>query len=120
MELRLSIFSGGRMRQFEPWQPAREVLLSLESRYVFRGMRSAEWDLLTTLDRSAIYHHTDAEAVLINSFKCALTKAIDHPPPAGKTVTALSLPTKATYKKDGGRQERTEWHRIECWGSLGE
>ena len=38
----------------------------------------------------------------------------------GKTVTTLSLATKTTYKKDGERQERTEWHRIECWGRLAE
>ena len=40
--------------------------------------------------------------------------------PNGKTVTTLSLATKTTYKKDGERQERTEWHRIQAWGSLGE
>ena len=39
--------------------------------------------------------------------------------PNGKTVTTLSLATKTTYKKDGERQERTEWHRIECWDGLG-
>ena len=39
--------------------------------------------------------------------------------PNGKTVTTLSLATKTTYKKDGERQERTEWHRIQAWGSLG-
>jgi single-strand DNA-binding protein len=38
----------------------------------------------------------------------------------GKTVTTLSLATQTTYKKDGERQERTEWHRIQAWGSLGE
>ena len=40
--------------------------------------------------------------------------------PNGKTVTTLSLATKTTYKKDGERQERTEWHRIQVWGRLGE
>src|SRR2546421_8966788 len=40
--------------------------------------------------------------------------------PNGRMVTALSLATKTTYKKDGERQERTEWHRIECWGRLAE
>src|SRR5207248_774481 len=38
----------------------------------------------------------------------------------GKTVTTLSLATKTSYKKDGESQERTEWHRIECWGRLAE
>ena len=40
--------------------------------------------------------------------------------PNGKAVTTLSLATKTSYKKDGERQERTEWHRIQAWGSLGE
>jgi single-stranded DNA-binding protein len=31
----------------------------------------------------------------------------------------LSLATKTSYLKDGERQERTEWHRIQAWGSLG-
>ena len=38
----------------------------------------------------------------------------------GETVTTLSLATKTSYKKDGERQQRTEWHRIQAWGSLGE
>jgi len=38
----------------------------------------------------------------------------------GKTVTTLSLATKTSYLKDGERQERTEWHRIQVWGRLGE
>ena len=40
--------------------------------------------------------------------------------PNGKTVTTLSLATKTSYLKDGERQERTQWHRIECWGRLAE
>ena len=40
--------------------------------------------------------------------------------PSGKTVTTLSLATKTSYKKDGERQERTEWHRIQAWGSRAE
>jgi single-strand DNA-binding protein len=38
--------------------------------------------------------------------------------PNGKAVTNLSLATKSSYVKDGERVERTEWHRIESWGSL--
>jgi single-strand DNA-binding protein len=38
----------------------------------------------------------------------------------GKTVTTFSIATKTSYKKDGERQERTEWHRIQAWGKLGE
>jgi single-strand DNA-binding protein len=40
--------------------------------------------------------------------------------PNGKAVTTLSLATKTSYKKGGQRQERTEWHRIQAWGNLGE
>ena len=40
--------------------------------------------------------------------------------PNGKTVTNLSLATKTSFKKDGERQQRTEWHRIACWGKLAE
>jgi len=40
--------------------------------------------------------------------------------PNGKTVTSLSLATKTSYLKDGERIERTEWHRLQAWGSLGE
>src|SRR5207302_10072586 len=40
--------------------------------------------------------------------------------PNGKTVTTLSLATKTSYKKDGERIERTEWHRIQAWGRLAE
>jgi len=37
----------------------------------------------------------------------------------GKTVTTFSIATKTSYTKDGERQERTEWHRIQAWGKLG-
>ena len=40
--------------------------------------------------------------------------------PNGKTVTTFSIATKTSYKKDGERQERTEWHRVQAWGKLGE
>jgi single-strand DNA-binding protein len=36
------------------------------------------------------------------------------------SVTTLSLATKASFVKDGERQERTEWHRIQAWGKLSE
>jgi single-strand DNA-binding protein len=38
----------------------------------------------------------------------------------GKTVTTFSIATKTSYIKDGERQERTEWHRVQAWGRLGE
>lgn len=40
--------------------------------------------------------------------------------PNGKAVTTLSLATKTSYLKGNERQERTEWHRIQVWGKLGE
>jgi single-strand DNA-binding protein len=40
--------------------------------------------------------------------------------PNGKAVTTFSIATKTSYKKGGERQERTEWHRIQAWGKLGE
>jgi single-strand DNA-binding protein len=39
--------------------------------------------------------------------------------PNGNTVTTFSIATK-TYIKDRNRQERTEWHRVQAWGRLGE
>jgi single-strand DNA-binding protein len=40
--------------------------------------------------------------------------------PNGKVVTSFSIATNTSYKKDGERQERTEWHRVQAWGKLGE
>jgi single-strand DNA-binding protein len=40
--------------------------------------------------------------------------------PNGNAVTTFSLATKTSYMKDGNRQERTERHRIQIWGRLGE
>ena len=40
--------------------------------------------------------------------------------PNGKTVTTFSIATKTSYLKDGERQQRTEWHRVQAWGKLGE
>ena len=49
--------------------------------------------------------------------------------PNGRTVTTFSLATKTSYIKaprEGApskrteRQSRTEWHRIQAWGRLGE
>ena len=40
--------------------------------------------------------------------------------PNGKAVTSLSLATKTSWLKGDERQERTEWHRIQAWGKLGE
>jgi single-strand DNA-binding protein len=40
--------------------------------------------------------------------------------PNGKAVTSFSLATKTSWMKGTERQERTEWHRIQVWGKLGE
>src|SRR5262245_24343267 len=91
MGLRLPIFPATKKSDSRPGRRRRSFLLSLESRYVFRGMRSAEWDLVTSLDRTAIYRHTDAEAVLINSFRRSLPASLDDAPPAHDLVSWLAL-----------------------------
>ena len=40
--------------------------------------------------------------------------------PSGKAVTTFSIATKTSFKKDGDRQERTEWHRVQVWGRMAE
>lgn len=40
--------------------------------------------------------------------------------PGGKAVANLSVATKETWKSDGERQERTEWHRLVVWDKLAE
>jgi single-strand DNA-binding protein len=51
-------------------------------------------------------------------FLAAMPKT--RPQQTAEAVTTLSLATKTLYKKDGERQERTEWHRVQTWDSLGE
>jgi len=38
----------------------------------------------------------------------------------GKAVTSFSVATKTSFMKGNERQERTEWHKIQAWGKLGE
>ena len=40
--------------------------------------------------------------------------------PNGMTVTTFSIATKTSYIKGGERTDRTEWHRVQAWGRLGE
>jgi len=40
---------------------------------------------------------------------------------SGQAVANFTLATTETWnKKEGGREERTEWHRIVAWGRTGE
>lgn len=40
--------------------------------------------------------------------------------PSGASVCNFSLATKESWSKDGDRQERTEWHRINVFGKTAE
>ena len=39
---------------------------------------------------------------------------------SGNAVCNFSLATTENYKKDGERQQKTEWHNIVVWGKVGE
>ena len=40
---------------------------------------------------------------------------------AGQAVASFSLATSEKWtNKEGGKEEKTEWHRITAWGKLGE
>jgi single-strand DNA-binding protein len=36
----------------------------------------------------------------------------------GTSLANFSVATSESWTKDGERQERTEWHRVTCWGKL--
>lgn len=40
--------------------------------------------------------------------------------PSGKAVSNFSIATSETWKKDGEKQEKTEWHNIVAFDKLGE
>jgi len=41
--------------------------------------------------------------------------------PSGQMVATLSIATSETFNnREGQRQERTEWHRVQVWGKLAE
>jgi len=45
------------------------------------------------------------------------TKTLD----GGNTVTNMSLATSDRWTdKDGNKQEKTEWHKVTCWGKTAE
>jgi len=39
---------------------------------------------------------------------------------SGTPVATFNLATSETWKKDGNKQEKTEWHKIVAWENLGE
>lgn len=39
---------------------------------------------------------------------------------SGNTVCRLNIATSETWTKDGQKQEKTEWHRVNVWGKLAE
>ena len=40
---------------------------------------------------------------------------------SGRTIAKFSLATSDRWTdREGNRQERTEWHNVKAWGSLGE
>jgi len=40
--------------------------------------------------------------------------------PSGKACTKISLATNESWKKDGEKQEVTDWHNIVLWGKIAE
>ena len=38
----------------------------------------------------------------------------------GRCVANFSVATSESWTKDGEKQERTEWHKVVCWGKLAE
>jgi len=58
---------------------------------VFRGVGNAEWDLETSLDRCAHYHHAEAERILIESFERSLPKVKGISPPSDDRPSWLAL-----------------------------
>ena len=80
-----------QIKRFDTWKQAREFLYSLEGRFVFRGMSNSGWDLETSLDRCASYHHAEAERLLIESFERSLPGITTTPPPVGDRVSWMAL-----------------------------
>jgi hypothetical protein len=83
--------SEGQIKRLNTWKEAKEFLISLEGRFVFRGMTNADWDLLTSLDLCACYHHAEAEKLLIESFKRGLPKITTGRPPDDDGVSWMAL-----------------------------
>ena len=76
---------------FGAWQEAKEFLSGLQGRYVFRGMRNAEWNLETSLDRIARYRYAESERLLIDSFMRAAPTIIHDPPQGVDLFSWLAL-----------------------------
>ncbi len=80
-----------QIRRFDDWELAKQFLASLEGRCVFRGAGNADWDLETSLDRCAKFHHAAAEKLLIESFERGLPKTLQSFPPKDDRVSWMAL-----------------------------
>jgi hypothetical protein len=78
-------------KRFGSWQQAKDFLITLQGRYVFRGLGDAQWNLETTLDRTARYRQTESEAVLVESFQRAVPATIHNAPPHDDRFSWLAL-----------------------------
>jgi CheY-like chemotaxis protein len=58
-------------------------------------------------------------SIALNSLALPAAMPKQRPPRTGGP-SRPSIATKTSYIKDGKRQARTEWHRIQVWGKLGE
>jgi hypothetical protein len=83
--------SADQIKRFGIWKQANEFLTSLNGRCVFRGVSNAEWDLKTSLDLCARYHHGEAEKLLIESFEHSLQKVTTSLPPVADRVSWMAL-----------------------------
>jgi single-strand DNA-binding protein len=98
------------------WAPPRKHSLALGSRahsLALRGVTRANYGKFNETEITTMYRNkvtligflgNDAEVRTNND----------------RSLTALSLATKSSYKKDGKYIEHTEWHRCVVFGKLGE
>jgi hypothetical protein len=83
--------SADQIKRFNTWKQAKDFLNSLKGRCVFRGVSDAKWDLETSLDRCARYHHAEAESILIESFERSLPTVKTSLPPTADRVSWMAL-----------------------------
>jgi hypothetical protein len=83
--------SADQIKRFNTLEQAKEFLISLKGRCVFHGVSDAKWNLETSLDRCARYHHAEAEKLLIESFERSLPTIKTNLPPAADRVSWIAL-----------------------------